>query len=82
MKTIKELYNEGRLSARAYNAVRRNVSRYFIRVMSDYSIATNVGNEFVDHITIERLFEIFGEEHMIKWKGVGKGVMEELKGLL
>ena len=82
METIKELYNEGRLSARAHNAILRNVHWSFSRIIYAYDVAHRVSHEFADNITIKTLFELYGEDGIKKWKGVGAGVMEELKGLL
>lgn len=87
MKTIRELRDEGLMNTRLYHGIMRNAAddlNYQLGYHSWVECRTKgVCNDEIQNLTIEDLFDIFGEEHMLRyWRNVGSKWIEELKGLI
>lgn len=81
MKTIRELRNEGLISARLYNALIRGITfdgKFMVRETYRWEIDRPNGNE----LTPKDIVELWSEEEMMKWRGMGQGCLKELKSLI
>ena len=86
MKTLLQLRDEGLLSVRLQHTIARNSSR--INNLFNYGGRLDHirGNwisygEFMQ-LTVRDLFDLFGEDGIARWYGMGPKRLEELKGLL
>lgn len=82
METLRELHDDGMLSSRVYNCVRRGIYDYFSNMLSDKLAARRISNDLSEHITAKALFEMFGEDRIRDFKHMGTKGFEHLKGLL
>lgn len=81
MKTIKELRNEGLISTRLYNNLLRAM------LSDDKFTLVNKALKRVDtpnanELTVKDIFELWTEEEIMRWRGMGQSTFEELKGLI
>jgi hypothetical protein len=78
-KTIKELYDEGYISTRTYNTIRRGLDSMLCGKL-EWSDARRVCDALVNSLTVRALFDMFGGEERIKmWRGMGDAGIKQLK---
>lgn len=89
MKSIKELRNEGKISKRTYNVIRqRTLSEINYRfgykrlTLSDLLNNREVKSNEVTDLTVKEIFDLFGENEMLRWRGLGSKGLSELKSLI
>lgn len=75
MKTIKELKNEGLISTRLYNALWKGV--YF-----DNKFKVGYSRSNADTLTAKDVVELWTDEEILKWRGIGLAGLKELKSLV
>lgn len=83
MKTIYELRNEGLISTRLYNALVRGIafdSKFAV-------IRKQIGWKEIDRananeLTVKDIFELWTDEEILKWRGLGQTCITELKSLI
>ena len=81
MKTIRELRNEGLISTRLFNAIIRGVTfddKFRVRGNYRWEIDRPNGND----LTPKDIVELWSEEEILKWRGIGQAGFKELKGLI
>ena len=82
MKTIRELKSEGLISARLYHALIRGITfdgKFDV-------IHKRCGWKEIDHpngneLTVKDILELWSDEEILRWRGLGKKALKELKGL-
>lgn len=81
MKTIRELRNEGLISTRLYRALIRGITfdgKFTVKGNYRWEIDRPNGND----LTVKDIFELWSNEEILKWRGMGQASFEELKGLI
>lgn len=81
MKTIRELRDEGMISARLYNSLIRGITfddKFEVRGTYRWEIDRPNG----DDLTPKDIVELWSEEEILKWRGMGQASFEELKSLI
>lgn len=83
MKTIRELKNEGLISTRLYTNLVRGISfddKY--AVIKKYAgwKERDCGN--ANELTAKDIVELWTEDEIMKWRGMGQKTLEELKSLI
>ena len=80
MKTIRELRDEGLLRARVYHTLlRAMLSDDKFMVRGTYRWEINRPN--VNDLTPKDIMELWTEQEISRWRGMGAKGFEELKGL-
>ncbi len=85
MKTIMELRTEGKLSTRMFNIIARNAVsdiNYLMKYKRLNRVCYGVELDEVVNMSINDLFDLFGEDRIRHWRGLGPKGLEELKGLI
>lgn len=82
MKTIEELKNEGLISARLYHSLIRGIcfdDKFTIirKQIGWKEFDRPDGNE----LTVNDILELWSDEEILHWRGIGKKSFEELKSL-
>ena len=80
MKTIYELRQEGLISTRTYNSVIRGATfdgRFTVKSKLGY-----IDFPDINKLTVKDIFELWSEEEISKWRGLGQTAISELKGLI
>lgn len=83
MKTIIELKNEGLISTHLYVSLIRGIAND-----DKFKSYNKVGLvKFVDYpdgndLTVKDIFELWSEEEISRWRGIGQKTLSELKGLI
>lgn len=77
MKTLNELKEEGLMSVGLYNSIFRGIwyDKYFSG-LKPVEISKEIGE-----LTVKDIFDLFGEERILKWRYIGPKKMKELKSL-
>lgn len=75
MKTIKQLKNEGLISTRLYNALWKGV--YF-----DNKFKVKHNHCDVNALTAKDIVELWTDDEILKWRGLGLNGLKELKSLV
>ena len=81
MKTIRELKDEGLISTRLYNALIRGITfddKFRIKRTYRWEIDRPNGND----LTPKDIVELWSDEEICKWRGMGQGTLKELKSLI
>lgn len=81
MKTIMELKNEGLISTRLYRALIRGISfdnKFIVKGNFRWEIDRPNGNE----LTVKDIFDLWSDEEILKWRGLGQSCLSELKSLI
>lgn len=81
MKTIRELKNEGLISTRLYHNLIRGITfdnKFMVRGRLRWDIDCANGND----LTPKDIVELWSDEEILKWRGMGHGSLKELKGLI
>ena len=81
MKTINELKNEGLISTRLYTALIRGITfDDKFKVVGNYrwDVDRPNGND----LTPKDIVELWSDEEICKWRGMGQGTFKELKSLV
>ena len=82
MKTIKELKNEGLISTRLYRSLIRGITFddkfKVVNKIYKWDVDRPNGND----LTVKDIFELWSEDEIMKWRGLGSSCMSELKGLI
>ena len=81
MKTIIELRKEGLISTRLYNALIRGITfddKFTVIRSRRWDIDRPNGN----NLTPRDIIELWSDEEILKWRGMGKTCFEELKSLI
>lgn len=83
MKTIRELKNDGLISTRTYNALVRGI-RYYgnVTVHKKIGLVTLVDYPNGNELTVKDVFDIWSDEDILRWRGMGQRGLSELKGLI
>lgn len=83
MKTIKELKDEGLMSARLYRALLRGIcfDRKFLVIRRDQWGLKEFDFPNGNELTINDVLELWSEKEILHWRGIGKTSFEELKSL-
>lgn len=83
MKTIRELKDEGLMSARLYHSLINGIAfDDKFRVRETYYWGINRPNNNGNDLTVKDIFELWAEEEILKWRGMGQSTFSELKGLI
>lgn len=80
MKTIRELKNEGLISTRLYRALIRGISfddKFKVKGNFRWEIDRPNGND----LTAKDIVELWSDEEIMKWRGMGLTCLKELKSL-
>lgn len=80
MKTIRELKNEGLISARLYNSLIRGITfddKFKVVGRFKWDVDRPNGND----LTPKDILELWTDEEILKWRGMGQSCLNELKGL-
>ena len=82
MKTIEQLKQEGLLSVRTYNAIVRGMSGSTKYASQRWNSTWNLlkASEYTQ-LTVKDVFDLFEENEIVRWKGLGSKGLEELKSL-
>lgn len=81
MKTIRELKDEGLISTRLYYALIRGITfddKFMVRGRFRWEIDRPNGN----NLTPKDIIELWSDEEICRWRGVGQGLLKELKSLI
>lgn len=81
MKTIMELKNEGLISTRLYRSLVRGISfdnKFIVKGNFRWEIDRPNANE----LTVKDIFDLWSEEEILKWRGLGQSCLSELKSLI
>ena len=81
MKTILELKNEGVISARLYHALIRGITfddKFKVKGVCRWEIDRPNGND----LTPKDIVELWSDEEILRWRGLGQGTLRELKSLI
>lgn len=81
MKTIRELKDEGKISTRLYTTLIRGITfddKFKVKGTYRWDIDRPNGND----LTPKDIIELWSEEEICKWRGMGQGCLSELKGLI
>lgn len=83
MKTILELRDEGLISLRLYNTLLRAIGRdnkFYVRSKCRLDRINDSVN--ANELTVTDILELWTEEEIQRWYGMGPKALEELKGLV
>lgn len=82
MKTIRELKDEGLISTRLYRALIRGITFddkfKVVNKVFKWDVDRPNGND----LTVKDIFELWSDEEIMKWRGMGQSSFEELKSLI
>ena len=83
MKTIRELKNEGLISTRLYHSLIRGITfdgkfNVIHELFGRKEIDRPNGND----LTVKDILELWSDEEILKWRGMGQSLLKELKGLI
>lgn len=83
MKTIFELKNEGILSTRTYIALVRGITYYGgVTVYHKFGSSRFADYPNANELTVKDIFDIWSDEDILRWRGLGQKSLNELKGLI
>jgi hypothetical protein len=83
MKTIWQLKNEGLISTHLYITLIRGITYDDKYAVWEKYPGWKVRIEArPNDLTVKDIFELWTDEEIMKWRGMGKKTFEELKGLI
>lgn len=83
MKTILELRDAGLISQRLYTTLLRAIARdnkFYVRSKYRWDRINDSAN--ANELTVKDILELWTEEEIRHWYGMGPKALEELKGLV
>ena len=80
MKNIKQLKDEGLMSKRLYNTlIRGDHWKYTFR---NSHLRWDINKPDVTKLTPKDICELWTDKELLRWRGLGQGLLEELKSLI